>query len=252
MKMTFSHELYKMVHQRSSWVAMVALCCLMAYSATPTAYITKNLVAQGFGVGQWSIIIMIALTANFFTMELRNNTMTTLLYKSPSRSTVFLAKFFVLIIYGFWLVLIGFLFALIIKIGLVGNQFSWQIVYHQHPLINDLLLNLLGVAVYLIFTTALTLLLIALFKSSAVVIVIGLFIGFLGANFSGIAMQAFLHFQKIITWNPLNMINVINQLSDAGMNKITALTDAELVIGNLVYAAIFLFIGLIVFRKSDL
>ena len=204
MKMTFSHELYKMVHQRSSWVAMVALCCLMTYSATPTAYITKNLVAQGFGVGQWSIIIMIALTANFFTMELRNNTMTTLLYKSPSRSTVFLAKFFVLIIYGFWLVLIGFLFALLIKIGLVGNKFAWQTMYHQHLLINDLLLNLLGVAVYLIFTIALTLLLIVLFKSSAVVIVIGLLVGFLGANFSGIAMQAFSHLQKIIAWNPLN------------------------------------------------
>ncbi|HJF53954.1 MAG TPA: ABC transporter permease [Limosilactobacillus coleohominis] len=252
MKMTFSHELYKMVHQRSSWVAIIALCCLMAYSATPTAYITKNLVAQGFGVGQWSIIIMIALTANFFTMELRNNTMTTLLYKSPSRSTVFLAKFFVLVIYGLLLILIGFLFALLIKIGFVGNRFAWQMMYHQHPLINDLLFNLLGVAVYLTFTIALTLLLIALFKSSAVVIVIGLLIGFLGANFSGIALQAFPHFRRVIAWNPLNMINVINQLSDAGMNKITALTDTELVIGNLVYAAIFLFIGLIVFRKSDL
>ncbi len=250
--MTFSHELYKMVHQRSSWVSIVALCCLMTYSATPTAYITKNLVAQGFGVGQWSIIIMIALTANFFTMELRNNTMTTLLYKSPSRSTVFLAKFFVLVIYGFWLILIGFLFALLIKIGLVGDKFAWQMMYHQHPLINDLLLNLLGVAVYLVFTIALTLLLIALFKSSAVVIVIGLLIGFLGANFSGIALQAFPHFRRVIAWNPLNMINVINQLSDAGMDKITALTDTSLVIGNLVYAAIFLFIGLIIFRKSDL
>ncbi|EEU30516.1 hypothetical protein HMPREF0501_00894 [Limosilactobacillus coleohominis 101-4-CHN] len=252
MKMTFSHELYKMVHQRSSWVAIVALCCLMTYSATPTAYITKNLVAQGFGVGQWSIIIMIALTANFFTMELRNNTMTTLLYKSPSHSTVFLAKFFVLVIYGLLLILIGFLFALLIKIGFVGNKFAWQMMYHQHPLINDLLLNLLGVAVYLMFIIALTLLLITLFKSSALVIVVGLLIGFLGANFSGIALQAFPHFRRVIAWNPLNMINVINQLSDAGMNKITALTDTELVIGNLVYAAIFLFIGLIVFRKSDL
>lgn len=252
MKMTFSHELYKMVHQRSSWVAIVALCCLMTYSATPTSYITKNLVAQGFGVGQWSIIIMIALTANFFTMELRNNTMTTLLYKSPSHSTVFLAKFFVLVIYGLLLILIGFLFALLIKIGFVGNKFAWQMMYHQHPLINDLLLNLLGVAVYLMFIIALTLLLITLFKSSALVIVVGLLIGFLGANFSGIALQAFPHFRRVIAWNPLNMINVINQLSDAGMNKITALTDTELVIGNLVYAAIFLFIGLIVFRKSDL
>lgn len=252
MKMTFSHELYKMVHQRSSWVAIVALCCLMTYSATPTAYITKNLVAQGFGVGQWSIIIMIALTANFFTMELRNNTMTTLLYKSPSHSTVFLAKFFVLVIYGLLLILIGFLFALLIKIGFVGNKFAWQMMYHQHPLINDLLLNLLGVAVYLMFIIALTLLLITLFKSSALVIVVGLLIGFLGANFSGIALQAFPHFRRVIAWNPLNMINVINQLSDAGMNKITALTVTELVIGNLVYAAIFLFIGLIVFRKSDL
>lgn len=87
MKITFSHELYKMAHQRSSWLAFIILFGLMIYSAIPIAYINKNLISQGFGSGQWVIIIMIALSANLVAMEFRNNTMATLLYKSPNRQT---------------------------------------------------------------------------------------------------------------------------------------------------------------------
>lgn len=252
MKATLSHEFYKMLHQRSSWLALIILFGLMAYSATPTAYITKNLVVQGFGAGQWIIIIMIALSANFIAMELRNSTMTTLLYKSPNRQTVYLSKMLILILYGAFLLIIGFIFALIIKLLFASGKFDWQMMYHQHSLMNDLLINLVGVEIYLLFTITLSLLLISLFKSSAVVIVIGLFIGFLGANLSGIAMQAFPNIKGIIAWNPLNMINVITQLSDAKMVTITALSNGELIAGNLLYTVIFIIIGVRTFNKSRL
>lgn len=252
MKITFSHELYKMVHQSSSWIALIVLFGLMMYTATPSAYITKNLIAQGFGAGQWIIIIMIALSANFVAMELRNNTMATLLYKSPSRQTVFLSKLMVLILYSLILLIVGFIFALIIKLLFVGGRFSWQTIYHQRPLIDDLLMNLVGVEVYLLFTITLSLLLISLFKSSAIVIVIGLFIGFLGANISGVIGQAFPTIKNVLAWNPLNMINIITQLSNTRMIKVTSLTNGELVAGNLFYALIFLFAGVWAFRKSRL
>ncbi len=125
MKTNLSHEFYKMIRQRSSWVAVIVFFGLMLYSATPTAYITKNLISQGFGTGQWVIIIMITLSANFIAMELKNNTMTTLLYKSPNRWGVFVAKF-VLIVYSIILLIAGFIFTLIIKAVLVNSHFALQ------------------------------------------------------------------------------------------------------------------------------
>ncbi|MBB1068887.1 ABC transporter permease [Limosilactobacillus sp. RRLNB_1_1] len=252
MKTNLSHEFYKMIHQRSSWVAVIVLFGLMLYSATPTAYITKNLISQGFGTGQWVIIIMITLSANFIAMELKNNTMTTLLYKSPNRWGVFVAKLIVLIVYSIVLLIAGFIFTLIIKAVLVNSHFTWQSIYHQHTLFNSLLLNLLGVGIYLLFIITLSMLLISLFKSSAVVIVIGLFIGFLGANISALIMQTFPGIKSIIAWNPLNMINIITQLSNSRVIQSSALTNNELIIGNLIYVVVFLLIGILVFRKISL
>lgn len=251
MRTNLSHEAYKMVHQRSSWLALVVLFGLMIYSSTPAAYITRNLMSQGFGAGQWVIIITIALSANFIAMEFRNNTMTTLLYKSPNRLVVFLAKLFVLIIYSSVLLLASFIFSLIIKQLFIGARLSWQEVYHGHTLINDLVINLLGVGIYLLFTITLSLLLISLFKSSAIVIVIGLFIGFLGANISEVIMQVFPNIKGIIAWNPLNMINII-QLSNSSMLKMTGLSSSELIIGNLLYILLFLFVGIWAFKKCRL
>lgn len=249
MKTNLIHEFYKMAHQRSSWWAVLVLLGLMLYSSTPTAYITKGLVAQGFGAGQWTIIIMIALSANFVTMEYRNNTMTTLLYKSPNRQTVFFTKLIVLLLYGVGLLLISFLFALGLKLLLVNSRFAWGAVFHQHTLIQALVLNLSGVGIYLLFTVTLSLLLVSLTKSNATVIIIGLFIGFLGADISGIMMQAFPGLGPVIAWNPLNMINVITQLSNSAVMKTTLLSNGELVMGNLIYAFIFLVAGLWAFKK---
>lgn len=251
MKTVLAHEFYKMGHQRSSWLAIVALFGLMLYSATPIAYINKNLVAQGFGAGQWTIIIMIALSANFVAMEFRNNTMTTLLYKSPNRQTVFWAKLIVLLGYGVLLLLCGLAFAMILKFLLVKDKFDWALLYHQHSLLNDLLMNFGGIAMYLLFTITLSLMLITIFKSSSVVIISGLAIGFLGATFSALAMQVLPGAASVIAWNPLNMINIITQFSNAGVAKSSGLSCGELVIGNLIYSLLFLIIGLGTFKKRS-
>ena len=251
MKTTFSHELYKMAHQRSSWLAFIILFGLMIYSAIPIAYINKNLVSQGFGSGQWVIIIMIALSANLVAMEFRNNTMATLLYKSPNRQSVFLAKLITLILYSLLLLLASFVFALIIKLIFVNGKFSWGLIYHQHPLITDLVINLAGVALYLMFSITLSLMLISMIKSSAAVIVIGLFVGFLGALISAFVMEALPSLANVLAWNPFNMINIIVQLANPSIHQVSSPTNGELVAGNLIYTLLFLLIGLWAFKKRN-
>lgn len=252
MKTTLSHEFYKMTHQRSSWLAIIVLFGLMLYASTPTAYINKGLVSQGFGAGQWVIIIIITLSSNFIAMEFRNNTMTTLLYKSPNRRSVFLSKLIVLVVYSFFLLAVSFLLALLIKFLLVNSRFDWNTIYHQHSLIINLLINLAGIAIYLLFIVTLSLMLITIIKSNAIVIVIGLFVGFLGSTISDVMMNALPGIKGILAWNPLNMINIITQLSGSNGAPISGLTNAALVAGNLIYAIIFLFIGLWAFKKRPL
>ncbi|MCT7780667.1 MAG: ABC transporter permease, partial [Lactobacillus iners] len=102
---------------------------------------------------------------------------------------------------------------------------------------------------YLLFIVAFSLVLILLIKNNATVIMIGLAIGFLGADLSSLAMVAFPSLKAILAWNPLNMINIISQLSNNDMQKITYLTNSQLIIANLIYAALFFGIGLSIFKK---
>lgn len=249
MKATLSHEFYKLIYQRVSWLAVIVLFGLMIYACIPFAYITRSLVTQGFGAGQWATIIMVVISANFVSMEFRNNTMPTLLYKSPSKLAVFWAKLLALILYGLFLLLVGLAFALLIKPAVLGGKFPWGLVYRGHTLLNAFLLNMVGVGIYLLFTITLSLWLISLVKSTATVIIIGLFIGFLGASVSAVVMQAIPGLVSAWAWNPFNMINIITQLSDASVIKLSHLTDGELILGNLIYALIFLLLGRWAFKK---
>ena len=194
---------------------------------------------------------MIALSANLVAMEFRNNTMATLLYKSPNWQSVFLAKLITLILYSLLLLLASFVFALIIKLIFVNGKFSWGLIYHQHPLITDLVINLAGVALYLMFSITLSLMLISMIKSSAAVIVIGLFVGFLGALISAFVMEALPSLANVLAWNPFNMINIIVQLANPSIHQVSSLTNGELVAGNLIYTLLFLLIGLWAFKKRN-
>lgn len=249
MKINLSHEFYKFVHRRIPLYGFLVLLGLMLYTLGTSYKITPYLLAQGFGAGQWAIIIIIAISSDMISMEYRDHTMATLMYKTSNKSALYTAKFIVLVIYSMVLLICGIIFSLIIKALMVGSKFSWQDSYEGHALINALLINMGGTMIYLIFIITLSLMLILLIKNNATVIMIGLAIGFLGADLSSIAIATFSGLKSIFAWNPLNMINIITQLSNKEMLSVTHLTNPELIIGNLAYAIIFFYIGLLIFKK---
>jgi ABC-2 type transport system permease protein len=224
----------------------------MLYTVGTSYKMTPSLLSQGFGAGQWAIIIIIAISSDMIAMEWRNNTMATLLYKTSHKSILYTAKFIVLVFYSFILLVFGIIFSFILKTLMVGSKFSWHDDYHGHPLINALFLNMGGTMIYLIFIVALSLMLILLIRNNATVIIIGLAIGFLGSDLSNLAMSAFPGLKSILAWNPLNMINIITQLSNNEMVTVTHLTNSELIIANLVYAVVFFWIGALLFKKRSI
>ncbi|WP_126322028.1 hypothetical protein [Companilactobacillus musae] len=108
---------------------------------------------------------------------------------------------------------------------------------------------MIEIFLYTIFIVTLSLLLISLVKIDAIVILIGLMLGFLGATFSNIFTSLFHTWDRVIRWNPLNMIYIINQLSDSKYFKYSLLNNMQLVLGTIGYAMIFLVIGYWTFKN---
>lgn len=241
------HELFKLQHQKIIVGSLLVLLLLILYSAFPLAFITKNLVAQGFGLSQWTIIIIIALSSNSITMEYRDKTMPTLLYKSPNRAVPYFAKLFTLILLGLILTISGIIFSLILQ-PILASRYSWSVTLYHPSLMTVFWANVGGGTLYLLFAITLSLCLVSLCRSNAVVIIVGLIIGFLGANLSAALMKALPGARSVLAWNPLNMINVIQPF--ANNMKLVGLTVPQLVIGNLIYSIIFLLVGLWAFKRA--
>lgn len=252
MKNNLSHEFYKFAHRQIPLYGILVLLGLMFYTAGTSYKISPSLITQGFGAGQWAIIIIITISSDMIAMEYRNHTMATLMYKTSSKTSLFTAKFIVLVIYSAVLLILGTIFSFVIKALMVGSKYPWQQIYHGYSLLSALLINMCGTMVYLLFIITLSLMLILLIKNNATVIMIGLVIGFLGADLSDLAMSVFSGIKSILAWNPFNMINIITQLSDNKMLSVTHLTNSGLIIGNLIYSVIFFCIGLSVFKKQSI
>lgn len=249
MKKNLYHELYKFNHRHVSLYGILVMIGLMLYTAIPSSNITKNIIEQGFGAGQWAIVVIIVISVDIIAMEFRNNTMSTLMYKSSNKISLYFAKLITLILYGIFLLFIGGITTFIIKAFAVNNKFNWEMFYHAHSLLMDLLLNLSGALIYILFIITLALLLTSLVKSDAIAIIVCLIIVFLGADISNVIMQVFPNFTSVLAWNPLNMINIITQLSNNSIINITHLTNIQLIFANIFYSLLFLGIGCLFFKK---
>lgn len=249
MKNSLKQEIFKFQHQRIPLYGVIALVILMLYSAFSQSHVTRKIIAQGLGAGQWITIIMITIASTFMAMEYQNRTIMTLFYKNSHKSLIYFTKMLVITFYGLFLVVMSVILTFILKAFMVGSRFSWSSTVGQHSLLLDLILNAVGTFVYILFIVTLAFLLIVLIRVNAAVVGIGLAIGFLGSGFSSVIMDALPNLITILRWNPLNMIIVINQLANGSFAKYSSLNSVELIIANLVYAIFFSIIGDIVFKN---
>lgn len=240
MRNNLYQEMKKFWYQKKPLWGILILFILMYYSLV-TSHHNERDVIQLFGASQWTLIILVTISSAFMTMEYRDNTIVTMLYKSSNRFNIYFSKIIVLVLYSVLLSFCGVIFTIL------EAAFSHQLLTVN--VLRTLLFNTFGTLLYSIFIVTLSLLLISLVKVDAIVIVIGLMLGFLGATFSNILMSLFHTWSRAIRWNPLNMIYVINQLSDPKYFKYSSLSNLELVLGTASYAIIFLIIGYWTFKK---
>lgn len=249
MKSNLVREFYKFRHQRIPLYGVIALLLLMLYSAFDGTKVSRLTISQGFGAGQWIILILITVGSTFVDMEYQNGTIVTLLYKNSNKVRIYLAKLMVINLYGVALLALSMIFTMVLKVLLIGGQYSWGSIYDQRSLINDFSLNMLGSLIYMFFIVTLAFLLISLVKANAAVVGIGLVIVFFGSYFSTLLLTTVPSLKAITAWNPFNMIFIINQLSNSTYMKFTYLTSSQLIIGNIAYTFLFVVLGYLLFKK---
>ena len=66
---------------------MAALALFMLETAI-SGPIKPRIIAQGFGLGQWVILIMITISPTFLALEYKNNTIITLFYKNSNKKNL--------------------------------------------------------------------------------------------------------------------------------------------------------------------
>ncbi|MCD2256389.1 ABC transporter permease [Lactobacillus sp. CC-MHH1034] len=252
MIINLQREFHKFWQERLPWYGVVGLGLLMGYTAITTTD-AQTLMAQGFGIDQWVIIILITVSSQFLAMEYQNHTILNLLYRARHQWQVYFAKALVLISYSGLLLCIGSVFTFLLKPLVIGARDSWFTAAQQSQTLSQaFLLNQVGTLVYSLFVVTLALCLLAIVHVNGVVIGIGLIVGFWGVNISRAIMLASSNLAKVVAWNPLNMINVITQLSEPSGQKISNLTNGQLIGGNLIYTALFLSLGYICFKHRHI
>lgn len=247
MNTNFKREIYKFSHENIALYGLIVLIVTMTYNFF-TKPITRQSLSYGFGTIEWIPLIVITVASAVFSMEYKNNTIIMLEYRTSSKYQIYFAKFWVVLIYSFFLTIIAFLLTLILSMFFNAARYDWLVNKNGNNLLNDLLINLAGALIYSFFSIGLSFMLIMLVKNNAVVVCFGIVLAFFGASFSRGLMQSFPNFIGTIKWNFLNMIFISQQLSNPSLSLKSNLSSVELIIANIVYGIIFMVWGYYLFK----
>src|SRR5690625_1795377 len=100
--------------------------------------------------------------------------------------------------------------------------------------IQTLLFGALGNFIGLWSIISLVLLLSSIFRNSTISIVVGIILYFAASAVSGILFRVIEKWEWV-KWNPLNMLNLSNQMNNAEIGTMTHLSVGQLFVGNILY-----------------
>jgi ABC-2 type transport system permease protein len=157
-----------------------------------------------------------------------------------------------MLLYSIVYYLATFLISLILQLILFSGDFNLTDIYqNNYSYLAAAGLTYLGNFLVLWLLLSLVLLLANIFKTTAAAITVGI-IGYFATSIISTIMFALMTKWEWLKWNPFNMLNLPNQMLNGKIYKLlTMLSTQEMVIGNLVYIAIFLGLGFLAFRRRN-
>lgn len=248
-------ELYKLMHRKLPWWIISLLVIFMIFMGVAMGKIySKLLVMTCFNCSDAILVILVIVGSTIFSTEFQNKTILTLMYRSPNKGTVYLAKFITIFIYNVFLHIVAILFTVLFNtVPIVTNLTSWTAIYKYNQ---PLFINMLATTGVDTITSTLIISLICLtsclINFNTVVIVVNAMIVFMGSDLSSNLLNLHLGPVKIIRWNPLNMLNLTTQYYNYATYHLTLLLSTDqLLVGTLCYTIIFTLVGYLIFKKKN-
>lgn len=231
-------ESYQVVHHRSIqlFIPFIAIfqLAIAEYAHYQPQLLTPHDVFTNNDYGFIPILFLaLIIGSTYLTNERQNGTLRALLYRNYSRTQVLVSKW--LTIFGLIVGLYGFstLVSLTLKFSLfkhLANRGSIWLTWA---------LNMLSTGLTLLFLMSIVLLLGTLFTSSTPAIMTGIIGYFIVTIFNQLC---FYLYAKVswLKWNPLNMINLGDQIQTPRLQQLTGLDLPTLAIGYIIYLLFFL------------
>lgn len=250
---SLNEEVYKLVHQRITWIApLFVLVLMVVMGVVMNGSEQKLLIMTSYDSSEWILFALVIVSSTIFTLEFQNNTILTMLYKSNNTLQVYGSKLMIVLIYNIILHILAIIFTVLLQLTPLNVHLSWLMTnQYQQTLLSNLLMTTLvdivssTLIISIIFFTS------CIVNLNSIVITLNLGIVFLGQSASSSLMIANLKYIDIIKWNPLNMINLTKQYYNYGSYHIVShLSNSQLLIGNIFYSLLFFCLGYMIFKRK--
>lgn len=250
-------ETFKLLHKKSTYAVSATLLILMTLFAVLSRSHPKywgqpqDQFVQLFTGINWIVLFMIAACSSIIAMEFQYGTIKELLYRKYYRGEILVSKWITMLLYSIYFYVVAFVWSLLMKVVLFNDKFQLSDKYSGgHTVMETQWLGIVGSFLTIWLVLSLVLLLANIFKSTAAAISIGI-IGYFALNIVSSIMFVLMQKWEWLKWNPLNMMNLSNQLVSSSFHKMTLLSTPEMVAGSLVYTAIFMAISYVIFKRRS-
>lgn len=256
MKELIKQEISKQIKQKNVLIHTVLIIIsttivslFIKYSDTEILIPEKILPAL-FGVSGLIVFCLVYFASQLVSMEFRYGTIKTILMQGYTRKQILTSKTFVILIYSLFLHAVAFIATMILKMILFPEFHFDGAITQGHSLFEMMILNTLGSFIASWLFISVVIMITCLVKKDAIASLIGVVAYFLTSMLAGIQFSLLKEYSWL-KWNPFNMLNLNNQLTNFEMMRdLTQLTTSSLLIGNCVYVIIFLFLGYLTFNKK--
>ena len=249
MRTLIRQESYKLMKQRSTQIFLIGLFLFQLLVVFCSKKYPKFLSDKDAFLNNYMAIILItffiiAICSTVITKERQFGTLRSLLYRKFSYIQIITSKIVTLLTFTILLFVGNSLISLVFKFIFANN------LDLTHKIWKTWLLTNLNNFLTLLFLMSLVILLGTLLNSSNLALMIGI-IGYFVINVFNQMLLALIAKFDWLKWNPLNMMNLGEQIQSHGFHQMTQLSLTQISIGYAIYIAIFIILAIYSFCKKS-
>lgn len=249
MKTLIRQEFYKLIKQRGTQIFLVGIFAFQLLIAFCSKKYPKFISDKDAFINNYLAIFIvtffiIAICSTIISKERQFGTLRSLLYREFSYIQIITSKIITILTFTIGVFLDVSIVSLIFKF-IFANKFELT-----QKLWKTWLLNNLNQFLTLLFLMSLVILLGMLINNSNLALIIGT-IGYFVINVFNQLLLTLVAKFNWLKWNPLNMMNLGQQIQSHSFHQLTQLSLPQISIGYIIYISIFIILTIYSFRKKS-